>query len=139
MPKIFYTDATVKYLLKEPYSNTAICVTNENGSSILFEFIAECSINMAEALAIHRCLEIHPGEIIIRSDCKGVVDFINRWELKSKNNDFQTLIEIIREKSRNATVEWIPRAENIAGKLISRLWKLSYPEFLTRVRNPLFS
>ena len=94
----------------------------ETGESF-FEEKHGITNNQAEYLAIISVLkkyENHDGEIIIYSDSKNTVsqlnhDYaINNEQLRSLAREAWSLIA----KFSNLTINWIPRNENLAGKML---------------------
>ena len=94
----------------------------ETGESF-YEKKSEITNNQAEYLAIISALKKYEklnGEIIIYSDSKNTVNqlnhtfAINNEQLRSLARDAWSLIS----KFSNLKIIWIPRGENLAGKML---------------------
>lgn len=81
--------------------------------------ISECTNNEAEYLAILRALQNNLDDVDIYSDSQLVVNQLNhKWSIKE--DKLRTLAVAIWEVSRGrkVTFNWIPRKENLAGKVL---------------------
>jgi ribonuclease HI len=80
--------------------------------------------NMAEWRAVIAVLRyVRPGsQVLIMTDSQLVAEqFAYRWAAAPKLADLRTLAQVLMdEKDLQVTLRWIPREQNLAGKLLER-------------------
>lgn len=124
MPPKYYTDGSSFPNNKTKPNRGAICVVNPNGTQIFFEFVGDQDAMCAEALAVLKCLQLTTGTIVIATDCAPIVPLINGTVI-TKSGVLQQIIARIKATQREFDLIWIPRTQNLAGKVISKFRRLN--------------